>query len=91
MTKLTISPTEGDSVSLRGMGVIFKVFGAQTGGAFSIVEHPLDPGLLTPPHVHMHEDELTYLVSGAQPEQVLKRIITTLQKEAQNGEEHEEI
>ncbi|GHO86961.1 DsbA family oxidoreductase [Dictyobacter formicarum] len=32
-----------------------------------------------------------YLVLGAQPEQVLKRIIAAIRKEAQNGEEREEI
>ncbi|GHO82667.1 hypothetical protein KSZ_06730 [Dictyobacter formicarum] len=32
-----------------------------------------------------------YLVLGAQPEQVLKRVIAAIRKEAQNGKEREEI
>jgi quercetin dioxygenase-like cupin family protein len=35
-----------------------------TGAAFSIIEHPLDPGRLIPPHIHYKEDELSYVVSG---------------------------
>ena len=29
-----------------------------------IVEHPLDPGRLIPPHIHYREDELSYVVRG---------------------------
>ena len=55
---------EGRSVSLGGMGVVFKVSGANTGGAFAIVEHPIDAGRLVLPHVHQHEDEYSYVLEG---------------------------
>jgi quercetin dioxygenase-like cupin family protein len=55
---------EGRSVSLGGMGVVFKVSGANTGGAFAIVEHPIDAGRLVLPHVHRHEDEYSYVLEG---------------------------
>jgi hypothetical protein len=41
--------------------VVFKVSGADTGGAFAVVEHPIEPGRLVLPHVHLHEDEYSYL------------------------------
>jgi hypothetical protein len=44
---LVVRPGEGRSVSLGGMGVVFKVSGADTGGAFAVVEHPIEPGRLS--------------------------------------------
>jgi hypothetical protein len=54
---IVVKPGEGRSVWLGGMGVVFKVSGADTGGAFAVVEHPIEPGRLVLPHVHTHEDE----------------------------------
>ena len=62
--KIVTEPGEGASVSLGGVGVDFKIPAEMTGGAFSIVEHPLDPGRLIPPHIHYREDELSYVVRG---------------------------
>jgi mannose-6-phosphate isomerase-like protein (cupin superfamily) len=62
--KVVVEPDEGASVSLGGVGVDFKIPAEMTGGAFSIVEHPLDPGRLIPPHIHYREDELSYVLSG---------------------------
>ncbi len=59
-----VKPDEGRSVSLGGMGVVFKVSGAETGGAFAVVEHPIEPGRLVLPHVHQHEDEYSYVLEG---------------------------
>ena len=44
--KLVVKPGEGRSVWLGGMGVVFKVSGAETRGAFAVVEHPIEPGRL---------------------------------------------
>ncbi len=55
---------EGESVWLGGLGVDFKVGGADTRGSFSIVEHPVEAGRLVPPHVHTREDELSYVIEG---------------------------
>ncbi len=46
------------------MGVVFKVSGADTGGAFAVVEHPIEPGRRVLPHVHLHEDEYSYVLDG---------------------------
>ena len=62
--KIVVEAGEGESVDLGGLGVDFKIPAEITGGAFSIVEHPLDPGRLIPPHIHYNEDELSYVVSG---------------------------
>jgi quercetin dioxygenase-like cupin family protein len=61
---ILVGPDAGTQVSLGGIGVHFKVPGALTGGAFSIVEHPVRPGTLVPPHVHRNEDELSYVLDG---------------------------
>ena len=52
------------SVSLGGLDVVFRVSGEETGGVLAVVEHPIEPGVLVPPHVHEREDELTYVVEG---------------------------
>jgi uncharacterized cupin superfamily protein len=58
-----VSPTEGKSF-LRGFA-IYKVLGEATGGAFSIVEHTLQPGLLgAPMHTHRDVDETSYVLEG---------------------------
>lgn len=59
-----IEPGDGASVWLGGIGVEFKVPAELTGGAFSVVEHPLEPGRLVPPHIHYREDELSYVLEG---------------------------
>jgi mannose-6-phosphate isomerase-like protein (cupin superfamily) len=76
MPRIVVSPGEGRSVSLGGMGVIFKVGGADTGGAFAIVEHPIEPGRLVLPHVHQHEDEYSYVLEGTIGARVGDREIT---------------
>ena len=47
-----------------GVGVKFKITGGETGHAFSIVEHPVAPRTLVPPHVHHDTDEYSYVVEG---------------------------
>src|SRR5436853_5075462 len=63
--KLLIEPREGREVRFPGGGVVFKLFGEQTNGLLSIVEHPISPGALAPPHVHTNEDEYSYILEGA--------------------------
>ena len=63
-TPIVIQPGEGDVVQLRGLGVQFKLEGALTGGRFSVVEHPIEPRRLIPPHVHRNEDEYSFVIEG---------------------------
>ncbi len=55
---------EGRSVQMGGIGVVFKIPGSETGGVLSVIEHPIDPGWLVPPHVHVREDEYSYILQG---------------------------
>lgn len=60
-----VRPGEGDVVGLiPGVGVIFKIDGADTGGVLSIVEHTFDVGALVPPHIHTLEDEYSIVLDG---------------------------
>ncbi|MDQ4126978.1 MAG: cupin domain-containing protein [Actinomycetota bacterium] len=63
--RLVVAAGEGEVVLGGGFGVVSKVSGKETGGAFSIVEHPLEPGVLgAPPHIHSHEDETSFVIEG---------------------------
>ena len=64
-SRLLVEPHVGRTVHLGGVGVVHKVTGELTDGALSIVEHPVQPGTLVPPHVHRSEDELSYVVEGS--------------------------
>jgi len=67
MSKFVIQAGEGKSVWLGApntLGVDFKVDEQQTGSSFSLVEHPIAPGILVPPHIHTREDEFSYVLEG---------------------------
>ncbi len=59
-----VRPGEGREGSLGSIGVVFKLFGRDTGGQLSVVEHPFPVGALVPPHVHTREDELSIVTEG---------------------------
>ena len=60
-----VQPGDGRAGQLApGIGVVFKLDGADTGGALSIVEHPFEVGALVPPHVHTLEDEFSIVLEG---------------------------
>jgi quercetin dioxygenase-like cupin family protein len=60
-----LGPGDGEVVSLLALGVRFMIDGETTGGAFSLVEHPLPPRALGAPlHTHRNEDEYTYVLVG---------------------------
>ena len=60
-----LGPSDGETVQLLALGVRFMIDGATTGGAFSLVEHPLPPRALgSPVHTHHREDEYTYVLEG---------------------------
>lgn len=61
---LVVGPGEGKKVDLGGLGVDFKTWGEATDMRLSIVEHPMQPRRLVPPHVHADEDELSYVLEG---------------------------
>ena len=59
-----VQPGEGRTGTLGSIGVDFKLWGADTGGAVSIVEHPFPVGALVRPHLHTREDEYSIVTEG---------------------------
>ncbi len=63
--RTVLRPGEGETVALFQLGVRFMIEGAETGGRFALVEHPLPPRALgAPPHTHRDEDEYSYVLEG---------------------------
>jgi quercetin dioxygenase-like cupin family protein len=60
-----LGPKDGKAGMLGSMGVRFMIDGAESGGGFSLVEHPLPPRALGAPlHRHSREDEYSYVLEG---------------------------
>jgi quercetin dioxygenase-like cupin family protein len=60
-----VGPADGVSVDLGSLGVRFMIGGEDSGGGFSLVEHPMPPrGLAAPMHRHSREDEYSYVLEG---------------------------
>jgi mannose-6-phosphate isomerase-like protein (cupin superfamily) len=60
-----IGPRDGKFADLKSIGVRFMIWGAETGGTFSLVEHPIPPRTLVAPlHLHTREDEYSYILEG---------------------------
>lgn len=53
-----------DLLSLGGQDVSYKVRSTATEGRIAIVEQPLAPARLVPPHLHHDQDELSYVLEG---------------------------
>ena len=59
-----VRPGEGRMGDLGDITIDFKIWGADTGGSFAIVEHEFRPGALVPPHIHTREDEHSIVTAG---------------------------
>jgi mannose-6-phosphate isomerase-like protein (cupin superfamily) len=60
-----VGPRDGKAGSLGGVGVRFMIDGAESGGGFSLVEHPMEArALAAPMHRHSREDEYSYILQG---------------------------
>ncbi|MEY9837912.1 cupin domain-containing protein [Streptacidiphilus sp. EB103A] len=59
-----VRPGEGGEGYLGSIGVAFKLWGADTNGSVSVVEHPFPVGALVPPHLHTREDEYSIVTEG---------------------------
>ena len=49
-----VGPDDGHYVQLPGVGVRFMAWTEETGGGFSLVEHPIAPRTLCAPLAHAH-------------------------------------
>jgi mannose-6-phosphate isomerase-like protein (cupin superfamily) len=60
-----LGPTEGPYTDLGSLGVRFMIWTEESGGGFSLVEHPIPPrGLCAPLHRHSREDEYSFVLEG---------------------------
>ena len=60
-----VGPGDGKAGTLGMIGVRFMVDGDESGGGFSLVEHPMPPRTLAAPlHRHTREDEYSYVLEG---------------------------
>lgn len=64
-TARVLGPNDGRAGRLGSMGVRFMIYGDQTEGGFSLVEHPIPPRALAAPlHRHRNEDEFSFVLEG---------------------------
>jgi hypothetical protein len=53
-----VEPGQGRAAGpYGGLSVVFKLWGEDTNGYVSVVEHPFEVGALVEPHLHTREDE----------------------------------
>jgi mannose-6-phosphate isomerase-like protein (cupin superfamily) len=65
MSATIVGANDGKSGDLASIGVRFMAWGAETGGGFALVEHPMAPRALAAPlHRHSREDEYSYVLEG---------------------------
>ncbi|MFI7000383.1 cupin domain-containing protein [Nocardia sp. NPDC050175] len=58
-------PDSGENMGAIGLGIYLRLDGADTGGAYSLFEYVVPPGLGGPPtHVHTRQDELFICTAG---------------------------
>jgi mannose-6-phosphate isomerase-like protein (cupin superfamily) len=60
-----VGPSDGKSVDLGSIGARMMAWTEETGGGFSLVEHPMPPRRLAAPmHKHSREDEYSFVIEG---------------------------
>ena len=60
-----LGPGDGKAVDLGSIGVRFMIRSEESGGRFSLVEHPIPPRTLVAPlHRHTNEDEYSFVLEG---------------------------
>ena len=60
-----LGPTDGKLADLGSIGARMMAWTEETGGGFSLVEHPMPPRRLAAPvHKHSREDEYSFVIEG---------------------------
>lgn len=59
-----VDPGEGEAIWFLQTLMTVKASGAESGGAFSLIEVHYPAAFSPPPHVHHHEDESFYILEG---------------------------
>lgn len=61
-----LGPGQGRIGFLGSIGVRFMIDGLESGGGFSLIEHPMSPKALAAPiHRHAREDEYSFVLEGS--------------------------
>ena len=61
---ITLAPGEGEALWFNNDLLTFKATGAQTGGAYLLIEELARRGKVTPLHAHPAEEETFYILEG---------------------------
>src|SRR5438270_9859224 len=60
-----LAPQAGKTLDLGSFGVRFMAWSEETGGGFSLIEHPIPARtLVAPVHRHSREDEYSFVLEG---------------------------
>ena len=59
-----VGPGEGEAIWFLQTLMSVKASGAESGGAFSLIEVHYPPAFSPPRHIHHHEDESFYVLDG---------------------------
>ena len=59
-----VTPEQTESLNIFGAGVEILLRGSDTDGAAATYRVTADPGVGSPPHVHLRDDETFYVLSG---------------------------
>ena len=60
-----VGPADGKALEFGSFGVRFLAYADETGGGFSLIEHPIPPRMLVAPlHRHTREDEYSFVLEG---------------------------
>ena len=60
-----VGPADGKALEFGSFGVRFLAYAEETGGGFSLIEHPIPPRMLVAPlHRHTREDEYSFVLEG---------------------------
>ena len=71
-----LGPRDGKAGVLASIGVRFMVWGEESGGGFSLVEHPIPPRTLAAPlHRHAREDEYSFVLEGRMGAQLGEAVV----------------
>jgi mannose-6-phosphate isomerase-like protein (cupin superfamily) len=71
-----LGPNDGKTVDFGSFGVRFMVWSEESGGGFSLVEHPIPPWTLVARlHRHANEDEYSYILEGRMGAQLGDKVV----------------
>lgn len=62
--KLAVLAGAGEEIALGASSITIKLSGADTGGAFALMEYVAPPGAGSPAHTHGREEETFYVREG---------------------------